>query len=184
MYFTYNRGLSRCHISRYWGVPQVIVTPKLASLRLAAINVAHPWLTSMLLDLISVGKRAHSSHAEWRYSLLSLITRNTSWYVQEWLTYYLVSSEIYLPCREEPVIAFWWQLIQGVKRPKKRMSKYLNWFIVGLIDLSLLGKFANIPTFDTAGPGYIVIRSFYLSHDSPRYHAGYGRSQMRADVTM
>ena len=106
-----NRVLSWCQLSRYYGYSRLSsgqpaepsVTPKMASLRLAALNVAYPYLTSMLLDLISIGK-------SWIYSVLSLITRNTLWYVQEWLTYCLVSSGIYLPCREEPVIAFWWLL--------------------------------------------------------------------------
>ena len=49
--------------------------------------------------------------------------------------------------------------------------------LFGLTNLSLLGKFANIPTFDIVGPGYIVARSFYLSNDSPRDRAGHGHSQ-------
>ena len=65
----------------------------------------------------------------------------------------------------------------AVKCPKSRMSKFLSRFIFGHTDLSLLGKFVNIPTFDIVGPSYIVARSFYSSHDSPKYHAGYGRSQ-------
>ena len=102
MHFTENRGLSRCQISRYWGHRRLLprqpaepsVTPKSASLQLAALNVTHPCLTSTLFDLIFVGKRGHSSHAQWNYSVLILITCNTLWYLQEWLTYYLVSSEI------------------------------------------------------------------------------------------
>ena len=123
-----NRVLSWCQLSRYYGYSRLSsgqpaessVTPKLASLRFAALNVTHPYLTSMLVELISVGKRDHSSHAEWRYAVLTLITRNTPWYVQEWLTYCLVSSEIYLPCREEPLIAFWCIFIHGGQITKQQ----------------------------------------------------------------
>ena len=87
--------------------------------------------------------------------------------------YCLVSSEIYLPCRNEPVIAFWW--LSNVRK----VGWINSWagLLFGLTDLSLLGKFANIPTFDIVGPGYIVARSFYLSNDSPRDRVGHGRSQ-------